>query len=971
MGAAQDLEWLKEQLGADVQEVLVEGDQPVLLDDPTAVFLTLVENHQLFCVGTVGDGAPRGRREHVATCPPGQLLFGLASPGGEESTALLLSGATGSITWRIPTERLFALRDRPGGREVLGRLLDGWVRLLVGMLPHASPPSRVRPLSPGEPIEATGEVSVRATDGVVWIAPAAVPKSYLGLAPGGGPGGEWWPLVEQAWAICDAEGLSASSTLDRMAQDATGSFAAGFHAFVVAEVSRRRAALQQDRLRGDAASRRAERRSVSEALADLAAVGGARRLERTVAAGDAFEQACLAIAACLRMDPPRLVKPQGPLLSHMQAALSRMTGVRTRALLLDGVWWVHDAGALLGFLLGEEEALHPVALLPTTHGYELLDPRDGVRRRVDAQLADRLHPQAHQFYPPLPRRPLKPIDVLRFSSRRARRDFAFVIGVGSLVGSISMAIPLLTAQVFDRIIPGAERHLLLDLSLVLIGVFVGQALFDVARSYALVRAQTRMDTNLDAAIWDRLLSLPLPFFRRYSSGDLAARAAGIAGIRDVLAGASLTVMLTAVFSLWNLGYLFFVDSSLALAACGLVGIAAVVAAVAAWAGLRRQRTVTELDGRIGGLLLQVLSGIAKLRVTGAENRAFAVWARLFARRRDEDLAVEWVNARVAVFQSAFPLLCNLALFWLVASRMDLRLSTGQFLAFSTAFTVLLSAFLSLVATGLHALVAIPLYERAKPLLTEPPEPSGTREHRVELGGEIEVSHVSFRYDPSGPLILDDVGFGVGKNEFVALVGPSGSGKSTLLRILLGFEPPTGGGVFYDRQPLKSLDVREVRQQIGVVTQNSRVLAGDIFKNIVGDTGLSVEDAWRAARQAAIDKDIEAMPMGMHTVISQGGGTFSGGQRQRLLIARALASQPRILFFDEATSALDNVTQAAVSESLDRLQVTRVVIAHRLSTIRHADRIVVLERGRVVQVGRFEELMAVEGPFRALARRQTV
>jgi len=971
MGAAPDLEWLKEQLGADVQEVLVEGDQPVLLDDPGAVFVTLVENHQLFCVGTAGDGKPRGRREHVATCPSGQLLFGLAPAAGEDATTLLLSGATGSVTWRVPRDRLLALGDRPGGREVLARLIDGWVRLLIGMLPQAAPPSRVRALAAGEHVEATGEASVRAAEGIVWIAPSAAPRTYLGLTPEGVPSGASWPLGEQSWAICDLGGLVAESTLDRMGRDATGSFFAGFHAFVVADVSRRRAALQEGRLRGDAASRRAERRFVSEALAELASVGGARRLEHTMGVGDAFEQACEAIARCLRMEPPRIVSPKGPQLSHMQAALSRMTGVRTRTLLLEGVWWVDDAGALLGFLLGEEEALHPVALLPTTRGYELFDPRDGVRRRIDADLADRLHPQAHQFYPPLPRRPIKPFDVLRFASRRARRDFAFVLGIGALVGSIGMAIPLLTAQIFDRIIPGAERHLLLDLTLVLIGVFLGQALFDIARSFALVRAQTRMDTNLDAAIWDRLLSLPLPFFRRYSSGDLAARAAGIAGIRDVLAGASLTVMLSAVFSIWNLGYLFVVDSGLAAAACGLVGVAALVAGGAAWAGLRRQRKVTELDGRIGGLLLEILSGISKLRITGAENRAFAVWARLFARRRDEDLAVEWVNVRVAVFQTAFPLACSMALFWLVSSNAQTRLGTGQFLAFSTAFTLFLNAFSSLVVTGLHALVAIPLYERAKPLLTEPLEPAGTSEHRVELGGEIEVSHVSFRYDKSGPLILDDVSFGVGKNEFVALVGPSGSGKSTLLRILLGFEPPTEGGVFYDRQPLASLDVREVRQQIGVVTQNSRVLAGDIFKNIVGDTGLSVEDAWRAARQAAIDKDIEAMPMGMHTVISQGGGTFSGGQRQRLLIARALASQPRILFFDEATSALDNVTQAAVSESLDRLQVTRIVIAHRLSTIRHADKIVVLERGRVVQVGRFEELMAVPGPFRTLAQRQTV
>ena len=299
------------------------------------------------------------------------------------------------------------------------------------------------------------------------------------------------------------------------------------------------------------------------------------------------------------------------------------------------------------------------------------------------------------------------------------------------------------------------------------------------------------------------------------------------------------------------------------------------------------------------------------------------------------------------------------------------MSTGEFLAFSAAFSMFLSAMLNVIETGLRALAAIPMYERAKPILVEPVENQGTGDSRIQLTGSIEVSHVSFRYEPHGPLILDDVSLRIRPGEFVAVVGSSGSGKSTFLRILLGFEACTEGAVFYDGQDLAGLDLRVVRQQIGVVLQNSRVTAGDIYTNIVGNSGRSVDDAWQAARGAALDKDIEAMPMGMHTVISQGGATFSGGQKQRLLIARALASRPSILFFDEATSALDNVTQAAVSDSLERLRVTRIVIAHRLSTIRHADTIVVLERGRIVEVGRYEELMKGRGAFFALARRQTV
>jgi len=316
------------------------------------------------------------------------------------------------------------------------------------------------------------------------------------------------------------------------------------------------------------------------------------------------------------------------------------------------------------------------------------------------------------------------------------------------------------------------------------------------------------------------------------------------------------------------------------------------------------------------------------------------------------------------------MICTMVLYWMLAGSGRQKVTTGMFLAFSTAFGMFLSATLHVIEASLHSLAVIPMYERAKPILMQRAESQGSGA-RVELQGGIEVNHVSFRYDPKGPLILDDVSFQIAPDEFVALVGPSGSGKSTLLRLLLGFESCTEGGVFYDGHALSGLDVRAVRKQIGVVMQNSRVMGGDIFSNIVGATGLTQEDAWAAARNAALDADIEAMPMGMHTVIAQGGGTLSGGQKQRMLIARALAADPRIVFFDEATSALDNVTQATVSESLESLRVTRVVIAHRLSTIRHADRIVVLEKGRVVQVGRFEDLVDAPGPFQNLEKRQMV
>jgi NHLM bacteriocin system ABC transporter ATP-binding protein len=972
MGASfETIPWLKQRLGSGCEEVLVQGDRPLLLDDPSCAYLTLSEHHQVFCVG-YERGRAVGRREHMAVCGPGQLLFGLEPASREGANALILSGVSGSVVWRLPTALLFRLAEGTQGLSAVGSLFDAWIELLIATLPTTPVPTRALELRAGETVETDGTLPVKADRGLVWIYPRKPPESYLGIDPASaGANADCWPLAKSVWAHCDADRLRVWQTTELLERTKGAAFADGFYRFVVRVVSKRRADLANLRLSRDALSRSTEKALLSDSLDQLAAVGRGERLSPHVGGAGDFERAYRLIARWLRVGAPRVAKPEGRNISHMQLALSRTMGVRTRGVLLERGWHRHNNGPLLAFALEENEELAPLALLPSPRGYTLHDPRRGPPEPVTEKIASELHPHAHQVYAPLPSRPLRPMDVFWFSVSRTKRDVFLVVVLGMVMGSLGTLVPLLTGQVFDRIIPGAERGLLRQLTLVLLAVFGGQLLFDLARGLALVRAQTLMDTRLEAGVWDRLLSLPLPFFRRYSAGDLAARAAGIGGIRQVLAGATLSAMLSGVFSLWNFGLLFFIDQKLSLAATGLVAVAGTVAAFAAHHGLRRQRTVAELDGKISGLLLQLLTGISKLRITGTENRAFGVWSSLFARRRDADLGAERVNIRVSVFQAAYPIVCSIVLYWLLWGQGSPKLSTGQFLAFSSAFSMFLAAMLNLIDTGLHALSVVPMYERAKPILTEEVESRGTGDSGIELKGGIEVSHVSFRYEEYGPLILDDVNLRVEPGEFVAVVGPSGSGKSTLLRILLGFETCSEGGVFYDGQALAGLDLRVVRQQIGVVLQNSRVTAGDMYTNIVGNSGRSIEDAWRAARAAALDKDIEAMPMSMHTIVAQGGATLSGGQKQRLLIARALASRPAVLYFDEATSALDNVTQAAVSDSLEKLRVTRVVIAHRLSTIRHADKIVVLDRGRVVQVGRFEELMQEDGLFRALARRQTV
>jgi NHLM bacteriocin system ABC transporter ATP-binding protein len=393
--------------------------------------------------------------------------------------------------------------------------------------------------------------------------------------------------------------------------------------------------------------------------------------------------------------------------------------------------------------------------------------------------------------------------------------------------------------------------------------------------------------------------------------------------------------------------------------------------------VRKQRKQEEIEGTINGLTVELINGVAKLRVAAAEQRAFAAWAQKYSQTLKIKSGIQRINDAVSVFNEALPLVTSVLLFWFAvvfiesaqAKGLPGGLTVGTFLAFNAAFGIFIGGATDLSNTMTDILEIIPLWERAGSILQSETESDPTKADPGRLTGRLALEHVTFRYREDGPLILDDVSVYAEPGEFIALVGPSGSGKSTVFRLLLGFETPLSGTVYYDGQDLAGLDIQAVRRQLGVVLQNGRISSAPIFDSITAGALVSLDEAWEAARMAGFAEDIEQMPMGMHTVISEGGSNLSGGQRQRLLIARSLVLKPKIILMDEATSALDNRTQSIVTESLDRLNATRVVIAHRLSTIRNADRIYVIEAGRVVQVGTFEELVNQEGLFARLVARQ--
>jgi len=652
-------------------------------------------------------------------------------------------------------------------------------------------------------------------------------------------------------------------------------------------------------------------------------------------------------------------------------AIARASRIRVRRVMLRDEWWREDSGPLVGF---RSEGRHPVALRYTpARGYTCADPGDGSERSVDVALAEALAPFAFTFYRSFPGGALSIRDVIGFGVQGCGGEVRSVMVMTLLAALLGMIPPVVTGVVFDSLIPGAQRSRLLQMTVILVACAVSVALFQLVRSVALLRIEGRMGNAVQCAVWDRLLTLPMSFFRPYTAGELAVRAMGIDGIRQLVSGSTITAVVAGITSLGN--YVLLFRYSVRLAAWATLLIAIVLSATLAggYVQLAHQRGVAALQSKTSGLVLQLLTSIAKLRVAGAEAHAFASWARLFSEQRRLQFSVRRAGNWVAAFNAGFPTAAHMLVFWTALTPLTVAhtMRTGDFLAFMSAFGICLASVVTTSNALLSLLLAVPLYEQAKPVLVAAAEVDGAKEDPGELHGRVDVEHVSFRYEADGPLVLRNLTVHVEPGEFVAFVGPSGSGKSTILRLLLGFESPEAGSIHYDGRELGGLDLRELRRQMGVVLQSGRLMTGDIYTNIAGSAPVSLEAAWDAARLAGFADDIRQMPMGMQTVISEGGGTLSGGQRQRLMIARAIVHRPRILLFDEATSALDNRTQAIVSASLERLHATRIVIAHRLSTIVRAQRIHVLRRGELVQCGSYDELMRQRGLFTELAARQMV
>jgi NHLM bacteriocin system ABC transporter ATP-binding protein len=653
---------------------------------------------------------------------------------------------------------------------------------------------------------------------------------------------------------------------------------------------------------------------------------------------------------------------------------AQQSGVRYREVTLTPDWQKGGVSAYLGFLRSSDSAgdsaPEPVALLPSPRGYRIQRRDHGAPRPLDPELADRLLPNVCEFYAPLPKdRAARARDVLGLGLQGSKLLWAVVLALGLAVAVISLATPILTNVVVGAIIPRQEYGPLIQVGAGLTVAALVAFVFAIVQGFAVSRITQKATRNMQSALWDRVLSLPAFFFRGYSSGDLTVRVLAVDSLQQLVSVQVVSAVLAGAFGLVNVVLMFRYGADLAIAGLAVLLVTVAVFALCTRAISRNAEVALETSKEGNSWLIQMLAGLPKIRVAHAEKRLearhFDIARRQASAMSRQTLVIGRLNAWFGFIASGSTALFLLVVF--LEWHGSPPISTANYLAFASAYGLAFAGVAGLTALVSPIANAGPTFRLLMPIMNHLPETTGNRQDPGRLEGRIELRDVTFRYTPGGPQVLKGLDLEIQPGEMIALTGSSGAGKSTITRLLLGFDVPEEGQVLFDGRDLNDLSLDLVRAQMGVVVQNGVITRGTVLRNIVGALPDAEPLAWRAAERAAIADEIRAMPMGMQTIVDP--ANISGGQAQRILLARALVHDPAVIILDEATSALDNASQKAVTDAMNALSATRVVIAHRLSTIRAADRIVVMEAGVAVEVGTFDELMAADGHFAALVRRQ--
>ena len=648
--------------------------------------------------------------------------------------------------------------------------------------------------------------------------------------------------------------------------------------------------------------------------------------------------------------------------------LMRPHGIMRRNVSLEKGWYRDASGPMIGTL---KDGGDIVALIPSgMSGYLIVNPKAGSRTKADGKSEELLDKEAIAFYKPFPSKKIGIGGLLRYIVENiTSADIALIVAATLAVTLIGFLTPKLNEILFSDIIESGSMRGLGAIGIFIICVSLSSLMLTTVKEMLVSRLTNRVGLTVQAASMMRILSLPADFFKDYGSGELANRARYIDLLVERLLQVIFTTGLTSLFSLAYISQIFTYAPALVAPAMFVVITTLIISVLSAIVQVRISREQMELASKESGMSYALISGIQKIKLSGAEKRAFARWSKAYS----DSAKLLYDPPTFLKVNTALTLAVTLAgtiMIYYAAAKSGV--SVSEYYAFNVAYGMISGAFTLLAGIALQAAQIGPILEMASPILTTEPEVAEEKQVVERLMGGVELNNVTFTYNENMPNVIDGLSLKISAGQYVAIVGKTGCGKSTLMRIMLGFEKPQRGGVFYDGKDIERMDLKSLRRKIGSVMQSGKLFTGDLYSNIViNNPRLTLDEAWEAAEMAGFADDIRNMPMGMFTMISEGQGGISGGQKQRLLIARAIAPKPRILMFDEATSALDNITQKIVSESLEKLKCTRIVIAHRLSTIRQCDRIIVLDKGHIIEDGSYDELIAKNGFFAELVERQRV
>jgi NHLM bacteriocin system ABC transporter ATP-binding protein len=920
------------------------------------------------------------KRSHIARIETEEVFLGLDTKSNLSEIGIQAIGIVDTQIIQMTQQQfLDELQDEQDSQNA-ANAIDVWIQKLTTGIHQGRSEQSIMKVVSEKNLPVNKDIDIQARSGLTWIKMKKGSACFLKLDSYLlDPETDFIPISRHSWIhmLTDGE-IETTSTFNRLSVwKKTGLELSIFNTIVLRLIEKHLTIEKQKekiRLKNKVSK---EKGAIQNALTQLSSllISGQNIDYSAAVTPDALLTACKWIGMHMKIKivtPPYLESDQ--IMSRAKLnQIARSSQIRKRQILLRGDWWKKDSGAILAHI---EDSKRPVALIPTGVGqYSIADPVDLTFTPVTRDAVEQLSPFGFTLYPSFPQKSMYGADMLRFGLRDCKNDLFILILFGIIGGILSLMTPFMTGYLFDAIIPEASKHMLIYIALALVSVAITVGVLNFVKGIAYIRIESKMNKHIQSAIWDRLLSLPLSFFRSYNAGDLSNRANGINMIRQLVSGVVVTTVLASLFSIFNLALLFYYNVNLALIAIFLAVVSLIFSFIICYRGQFHQKKVAHLEGKLSGMTLQFITGISKIRVSGSEIFAFSVWSQIFGQMKAEYMKTGFLINRQEIFNMVYPLIASIVIFGTsipyLHNQNGYVWTLGEFMAFYTAFCIFLSAILQMSLSIIATLDIFTCYERLSPILRAQPEIDLARKNPGRLKGDIEINQISFRYREGGPLILNNISIHIKPGQFVAFAGESGSGKSTLLKLLLGFEQPENGSIYYDGQNLTKLDIRDVRQQIGTVLQSGKLMPDSIFKNIVGSSGKTLDDAWEAARMAGLSRDIENMPMKMHTLVTEGGSSLSGGQRQRLMIARALVKKPSILFFDEATSALDNHTQTIVSKSLESFHSTRLVIAHRLSTIIHADCIFFVHKGQVVEQGTYSELMQLNGHFCELARRQIV